>query len=37
MVKPFLSEADPANKVLVRLGELSASVQHLLRHWLRIG
>jgi hypothetical protein len=37
VVKPLFSEAYPANKVLVRLGELSASVQHLLRHWLRIG
>lgn len=31
MVKPLFSDADPANEVLVRLGELSASVQHLLR------
>ncbi|CAI9417363.1 hypothetical protein ANOBCDAF_03958 [Pleomorphomonas sp. T1.2MG-36] len=31
MVKPLFSEADPANEVLVRLGEVSASVQHLLR------
>ena len=30
-MKPLFSEADPANEVLVRLGELSASVQHLLR------
>jgi predicted ribosomally synthesized peptide with SipW-like signal peptide len=31
VVKPLFSEADPANEVLVRLGEVSASVQHLLR------
>ena len=31
MVKPLFSDADPANEVLVRLGEVSASVQHLLR------
>ena len=31
MVKPLFSDTDPANEVLVRLGELSASVQHLLR------
>jgi len=30
-VKPLFSDADPANEVLVRLGEVSASVQHLLR------
>ena len=30
-MKPLFSDADPANEVLVRLGELSASVQHLLR------
>ncbi|WP_284543014.1 DUF1515 family protein [Pleomorphomonas sp. T1.2MG-36] len=30
-MKPLFSEADPANEVLVRLGEVSASVQHLLR------
>jgi predicted ribosomally synthesized peptide with SipW-like signal peptide len=31
VVKPLFSDADPANEVLVRLGEVSASVQHLLR------
>ena len=30
-MKPLFSDADPANEVLVRLGEVSASVQHLLR------
>ena len=32
-MKPLFSDADPANEVLVRLGELSASVQHLLRDY----
>ena len=27
----MFQDADPSNEVLVRLGELSASVQHLLR------
>lgn len=31
MVKPLFQDIDPTNEVLVRLGELSASVQHLLR------
>lgn len=31
MVKPLFSDADSTNEVLVRLGELSASVQHLVR------
>ena len=31
MVKPLFSDADSTNEVLVRLGEVSASVQHLLR------
>lgn len=30
MVKPLFQDADPTREVLVRLGELSASVQHLL-------
>ncbi|PKR87412.1 DUF1515 domain-containing protein [Pleomorphomonas diazotrophica] len=30
MVKPLFQDADPTNEVLLRLGELSASVQHLL-------
>ena len=29
MVKPLFQDADPTTEVLVRLGELSASVQHL--------
>lgn len=30
MTKPLFQDADPTREVLVRLGELSASVQHLL-------